>query len=272
MSAAVAKPGGVRQAEMPADLQRYELKYTIPRRQVEEIEAFIAPYCFQDEYSARCEDGFYRVNSLYLDSPELILLRTRLCGAQHRFNMRVRTYGDAPGLPYFAEIKHKSGDTVRKTRAVIREPDLERALRGPELPGEDRRLAEYRRHVLAYNVQPWVMTSYRRKAFISHCDDYARVTFDIGLEYAPRDAFDPIPVRSEMIPSDVETLFDPETSVILELKCYTSYVPSWMLDLIRRFELRRRGFSKYAAGVMPVLRRMDYDGSPFGQLSPAFDA
>ena len=78
-----AKPApGTRQADMPAELQRYELKYTIPRWQVDEIEAFIAPYCFMDAYSARCEDGFYRVNSLYLDSPELILLRTRLCGAQ----------------------------------------------------------------------------------------------------------------------------------------------------------------------------------------------
>src|SRR5690606_41228178 len=55
---------------------------------------------------------------------------------------------------------------------------------------------------------------------------YARVTFDRGLEYAPRERFDPIPVDAEMTPSDIEPLFDPETNVILELKCYTAYVRS----------------------------------------------
>jgi SPX domain protein involved in polyphosphate accumulation len=143
-------------------------------------------------------------------------------------------------------------------------------LLGSARPGEDRRLEEYRRNVMTYNVRPWVQTRYLRKAFFSHCDDYARVTFDIGLEYAPRDRFDPVPVASEMIPSDVESLYDPETSVILELKCYTSYVPLWMVDLIRRFDLHRRGFSKYAAGVMPVLRRLDYDRFPFEYDSEDF--
>ncbi len=257
-----------RQAEIPAVLERYELKYTIPVEWVEPISEFIRPYCFMDAYSARCEDGFYRVNSLYLDSPDLIFLRTKLCGAAKRFNMRIRTYGDDPGFPYFLEIKHKNGDTIRKVRAVIREEDvrgqgLEGVLFGSGRAGEDPNLAACRREAITYNVQPWVQTRYRRLAFISHCDDYARVTFDRGLEYAARDRFDPIPVDGEMTPSDVEPLFDPETNVILELKCYTAYVPSWMLDLIRRFELRRRGFSKYAAGVMPVVQRFGFDPGMF---------
>ena len=39
--------------------------------------------------------------------------------------------------------------------------------------------------------------------------------------------------------SDVQTLFDRDTSVILELKCYTSYVPLWMVDCVRTFQLQR---------------------------------
>jgi SPX domain protein involved in polyphosphate accumulation len=224
-----------------------------------------------DAYSARCEDGFYRVNSLYLDSPDLIFLRTKICGAEKRFNMRIRTYGDNPGLPYFFEIKQKNGDTIRKVRAVIRENDvrengLEHVMFGPGRAGEDSNMARCRREAITYNVKPWVQTRYLRKAFISHCDDYARVTFDRALEYAPRETFDPIPVAAEMVPSDIGPLFDPETNVILELKCYTAYVPSWMVDLIRHFELRRRGFSKYAAGVMPVVQRFGLDTVDFGRL------
>ena len=250
---------GPPQADMPPVLERYELKYTIPHELVEPIVGFIRPYCFPDAYSAREPDGFYRVNSLYLDSPDLTFLRTKLCGANTRFNMRVRTYGERPGLPYFAEIKHKSGDTIRKTRAVIRGGTLEEALFGDPRADEDPGLEHYRHLAVNYNVRPWVQTRYRRRAFISHCDDYARVTFDAALEYAPRESFDPLPVDREMAPSDEQELFDPGTDVILELKCYTAYVPSWMVDLVRRFELRRRGFSKYAAGILPTLRRLGVD-------------
>jgi len=263
-------PPRVAQLEIPAVLERYELKYTIPREWVEPITEFIKPYCDMDAYSARCADGFYRVNSLYLDSPDLIFLRTKMCGAARRFNMRVRTYGENPGYPYFFEIKHKNGDTIRKVRAVIREGDLEDVIFGSPRPGEDPTLALCRKEAITYNVQPWVQTRYLRKAFISHCDDYARVTFDRGLEYAPRERFDPIPVDSEMTPSDIDPLFDPETNVILELKCYTSYVPSWMIDLIRHFELRRRGFSKYAAGVVPAVQRFGFDPIAFERFGGDF--
>jgi len=277
VSAATATGAAARvfQADIPAVLERYELKYTVPLEWVGPISEFIRPYCFMDAYSARCADGFYRVNSLYLDSPDLIFLRTKQCGAAKRFNMRIRTYGENPGFPYFFEIKHKNGDTIRKVRALIREDDvgtegLGNVLFGPGRAGEDPNLARCRREAITYNVQPWVQTRYLRKAYISHCDDYARVTFDRGLEYAPRERFDPIPVDAEMTPSDIEPLFDPETNVILELKCYTAYVPSWMIDLIRRFELRRRGFSKYAAGVIPVAQRHGLDPLAFARRGVVF--
>jgi hypothetical protein len=50
----------------------------------------------------------------------------------------------------------------------------------------------------------------------------------------------------------LETCFDPGCSVILELKCHASTVPFWMLDLVRRFELRRRSFSKYLNGAQAL--------------------
>lgn len=247
------------QVDIPNILDRYELKYTVPVEWVEPISDFIRPYCFMDRYSAACADGFYRVNSLYLDSPELCFLRAKLNGSETRFNMRIRTYGDDNALPCFAEIKHKTGDTIRKTRAVIRDADLESVLLGPPRAGEDPRLQLFRSRMLTYNAHPWVQTRYLRKAFISHCDEYARVTFDRCMEYAPRDFLNPVPVGSEMIPSDEECLFDPGTNVVLELKCYTAYVPSWMIDLIRSFGLNRRGFSKYSAGLLPLLKRQGYD-------------
>jgi len=45
------------------------------------------------------------------------------------------------------------------------------------------------------------------------------------------------------------------------LKCYTTEVHLWMIDLIKHFNLRRRGFSKYVTGVSEVLNLFRYDDS-----------
>jgi hypothetical protein len=111
-----------------------------------------------------------------------------------------------------------------------------------------------------------VLTSYRRLAYFSDCDDYARVTFDLGLRFMAQDEYLPLEVGDRLAPSDVEVLFDEDCSVVLELKCYSKFVPLWMVDLIRTFDLRRRGFSKYTAGAAQVFQRNRFDGSL--QVSP----
>jgi SPX domain protein involved in polyphosphate accumulation len=262
----------------PPTLERYELKYTIPSALIAPISAFVEPYCSPDYHSSVSPDGFYQVNSLYFDSPEFILLRNRLDGLHDRFNMRVRTYGAVPRSPWFLEVKRKAGDIIRKYRARVREGDLERILdpavdpasilASPEdAPNADR----FRRLAHAYNAAPVVLTTYRRKAYFSTCDDYARVTFDAGLRYLARTGYDPLPVEESFAPTDVETLFDEGTDVILELKCQAKNVPLWMVDLIRAFELRRRGFSKYTAAVSQVFRRYAFEPGTRMPTTAEFD-
>jgi SPX domain protein involved in polyphosphate accumulation len=257
-------------------LERYELKYTIPSNLVNDIATFVSLYCHPDRYSEASPDGYYQVNSLYLDSPEFYFLRQRLNGSESHFNMRVRTYGSKPSLPYFLEIKHKRGDIIRKYRAGIQVENLEKVLDPSEaLPDhlKNTRDAEnavlFKKLVNVHNANPVAMTSYRRRAFFSHCDDYARITFDIGLKYMAQSEYLPLEVPASLAPSDVETSFDEGTSVILELKCYSKHVPLWMVDLIRKFELRRRGFSKYATAMSQVFRKYEFDTSL--KVSPLAD-
>ena len=65
-----------------------------------------------------------------------------------------------------------------------------------------------------------------------------------------------------MLPCDVQNAYDSGTNVILELKCYTSFVPLWMIDLVREFQLRRRGFSKYMTGLRQVVNSYDVNFNP----------
>ncbi|MEO7955821.1 MAG: polyphosphate polymerase domain-containing protein [Fibrobacteria bacterium] len=263
------KPGA---AAVPM-LERYELKYTIPSGMVEAISAFIRPYCYLDRYSNLAADGFYQVNSLYLDSPDFLFLRNRLEGRENRFNMRTRSYGEAPQPPYFLEVKQKTGDIIRKYRARVTDADLESVLdpsrsdRGYLADPADAASADlFRRLAHTYNAAPVIMTSYRRKAFISGCDEYARVTFDVDLRFMAQPEHLPLSVGREMAPSDAETCFDEGCSVVLELKCFSKYVPLWMIDLIRTFDLRRRSFSKYGSGSAQVFQRRTFDDS--NRVSP----
>ncbi|MCX7725446.1 MAG: polyphosphate polymerase domain-containing protein [Chitinispirillaceae bacterium] len=265
-----------KQEGIPPVLERYELKYTIPLEMVDEICDFISPYCSLDKYSEIAPDLYYTINSLYFDTPDFLLLRLKLQQAETRFNMRVRTYGEKPTLPWFLEIKHKRRDIIKKYRAKIYTENLEQLLTTPELfyhhskdEKEEKNRMLFYRLVQTYNTSPKVLIQYKRKAYISDYDEYARVTFDIQLRAMLQNDYNPIPEEKLLQNCDIETIFDKDTSVILELKCYTSYIPLWMIDLIRKFQLQRRGFSKYMSGMRlatlnyekfnPTIKAMLYD-------------
>jgi len=249
-------------------VERYESKFTIPEYLVEPIADFVSVYCLLDEYSEQTTDGYYRVNNLYFDSPNYLFLKKRLDRSDNRFNLRIRSYGDNPEMPCFFEIKQKKVNVVRKYRTAVYGEDWCELFESPgyTLPENENSNAAsnktlFLKMAYSYNATPKVLTQYRRKAYVSDVDDYARVTFDIDLSYQPEEGYTVIPDEGKMVPLDNETLFDPACNVILELKCYTTEVPLWMIDLIKHFNLRRRGFSKYVTGVSEVLNLFRYDDS-----------
>lgn len=251
----------------PALLDRFEYKYTIPISMVDSIVDFISPYCSHDKYSALSPDRYYRINSLYFDTPDYLFLRQRMLKVEKRFNMRIRSYTDTPSFPYFFEIKQRIGDIVRKTRARVDDPDYEKyffttSYKPPE--GDDLKNDKHRdlfyHTFYKYNARPVVLVQYRRQAFFSNYDEYARVTFDKGLRYMIPNGYQPKPIEQMMIPCDVQTGPENKDFVILELKCYTSFVPIWMVDLVRAFNLQRVGFSKFSTCLRPVLTHNSTDG------------
>jgi hypothetical protein len=252
--------------EMPQQIERYELKFTIPFEQIEPISRFAAAYCSLDRYSELAESGFYSVHNLYLDSPGFLFLRNRRERVPNRFNMRVRSYGDAE-LPYYLEIKQKLGDVIRKYRAPVHSPDWHCAWSEPgwsaadedHSPEQAQNRDLFERLVYSYQVEPKILTQYARKAWVSEIDDYARVTFDTELRYCERRTWDPAPDADLMQHYDLPAVFDPGCSVVLELKCYASAVPLWMVDLIHTFSLKRRAFSKYMFGIYELTAQRGYD-------------
>ena len=254
------------QKGLPPVLERYELKFTIPFEYVEPISKFVEPYCSMDKYSEISPSSFYRVNNLYLDSPNFLFLRNRMEGSDNRFNMRVRSYGDNPYMPYFIEIKQKQGSIIKKYRAKVEDSEWYKVYTEPGFvsrentddPKEVENRKIFEKLIYTYNVTPKILTQYIRKAWVSDVDDYARVTFDIDLKYMEEDNWNLIPNPDRLSNYDNVTAFDSGCSVVLELKCYTSAVPYWMIDLIREFSLKRRSFSKYLSGAKELFGHHRY--------------
>ena len=254
----------------PYQLERIESKYTIPVGLIEPISDFASIYCSLDRHAAASSDGFYRINNLYFDTPDFLFLRRRLANCENRFNMRIRSYSDTGTPPCFFEVKQRKDNAIKKMRSVVDDEDWRQLFDKPGHDPEDGNRngiisASYKslflKLALSYNAAPKVLTQYRRRAFVSQVDDYGRVTIDTDLRCQSREYYDVIPDDRQMVSCDDVTRFDPGCSAVLELKCYASYVPLWMSDLIRHFDLPRRSFSKYVAGITRVLDRYRYDPS-----------
>ena len=233
-------------------MERLELKYLIDEGTAARIVREIGPYCDADRYNFGSERFGYRIRSFYLDTPSLAFHRAKERGDPERLKLRLRSY-DATGT-HVLELKQRSGDVIHKTRAVFEPEDLEDAAHGyaklaKETP-EGRDFANrFAYHVLASGAGPAMLVSYEREAYHSRMDEYARVTLDRDILFQRTDAWrlqgdeDRWCRLSEHLMPGA-----PDPLVVLELKCETS-VPHWMLDLVRRNDLRRRSFSKYSVGI-----------------------
>ncbi len=228
--------------------QRYELKYVISERQAIEAERVARSHMPPDPYSGRVPGAQYPVHSIYLDSDGRDLLRHTVEKHPRRFKLRVRSYRDfsepQAGRPMFFEIKQRLDGVVRKTRARLdaavggsllwndrAEPDLT-GLDEPTLEG----LEAFRTRQRRLSALPLVGVCYQRQAFESPNADRVRVTFDRELRFGllSRDG-----CPSGEIWSPVRT-----GGVILEIK-FTGTYPTWVMDMLHRLNLLRRGVCKY---------------------------
>ncbi len=235
-----------------ATINRYEMKYRIPKTMVGPIREAVRGLC---ELDSAARDGRYRIASLYLDTPGRRLYFETRNRAPRRFKLRVRRYDYGP---IFLEVKHRSSDVVKKTRVALPFDAWPGALHDLhsvhelDLPKSERRKVEdFVGRCLRLQAEPACVVRYEREAWVSTVEDYGRVTFDYRLVGAGPEGWT-LPINDDSAawrPCDTADRYGlHESGVVLELKC-THAVPYWMTDLVRRFDLRRSGFSKYASAL-----------------------
>ena len=228
---------------------RYELKYLIPERLAAPLREAIAPFCELDRHSAAAPDRQYTITSLYLDSATREFHRAKVERQRRRLKLRVRTYGEDADGPVFFEVKRKIDQVVIKGRAPAPQRSWEQRLLGP--PPDDAAPAEvdFRAVLERHAARPTLLARYRREAYVSVVDAYARVTLDRRLQYQSCDRWELTgEARGWSAQDDIRATRGTRAGLVLELKATTA-VPLWMTALVQRFELLRAGFSKYCTGV-----------------------
>jgi hypothetical protein len=240
-------------------VQRLELKYVVDEPTAARIRRDIESYCGMDEHCAAGPGGAlgvvprsYLVHTLYLDTPSLAFHRSKERGDPERFKLRVRSYSGR-GATVF-ELKRRSQDIIDKTRALVDPGSIEAAARGSGKPLDDRPetrhfLSRFSRLVATTGAEPSLLVRYWREAYASRVDTYTRVTFDRRVAVQRTSAWDHRGYRDRWCELE-HHLSDsaPRPFVILEFKCPLQ-IPNWVLDLVRRYDLRRQSVSKYSIGI-----------------------
>jgi len=228
---------------------RYELKYFIHhdryRDLVEDLHHFMDP----DEYGD--VDGFYKIVSLYYDSPDYACYRSKIDGLRFRRKLRLRIYV-SPGQDIttvntgFVEIKQRYNRTTQKRRIVLPLEQAKLLCSGEELEVElDERdtatASEMRYMVRAMQLKPAAVVSYRRRAFVGgRYEKGMRLTFDMNLQGRAH--------ALEVNQAAVNRHFLPLDWVLMEVKV-NERIPLWMVALLAKHQCSLQRMSKYCAAL-----------------------
>jgi hypothetical protein len=232
-----------------AQRQRREIKYIITEDLALAIRSYLSSYLEPDEFAAGKPDSSYQVHTLYLDSDQLATFRAANDGDRNRFKLRIRYYDESEDSPVCFEIKRRINEGIVKHRARVRR----RAVR-PLLAGE----SPVPEHLFKWNPQQWTdllefwhlverlqaapraHNAYMREAYVNS-EASVRVTLDRSVRMGPEFGLD---LGTDM--TDGIEVF--AGTVILELK-FTDRMPTWLIEMVRGFELKSSGAAKYVQGV-----------------------
>ncbi len=239
--------------------RRVELKYIISRGCARAIRDYVKCYLEPDPYARKSPHACYPVQSLYLDTPTLVLYRQTRQGLKNRFKLRIRFYDADLAHPVFLEVKRREADMIRKERAAITREGARLLLRGG-CPGRrhlfangdyfeaSSALASFCRLRDEIGASAAAYAAYLREAYVSPTDNRLRITFDRHLRGSPFDPRDPLRLPQAGTEASVG-------GVILEIK-FTDCFPAWLSEMVQAFNLWRRSVPKYvhcvtALGLQP---------------------
>ena len=239
--------------------ERKETKYVLEEHQIAAFKQALSDYMRLDDY------GVTRIDSLYFDTPDQLLIQRSLEKPSYKEKLRIRSYGDAiPDSAVFVEIKKKYKGIVYKRRVRMSRAAAEAYFLGltyeeaqqvfPLSKDHDalsktniqiaREIDAFRRRY--EHIQPAMVISCKREAWkeLSPESDAneVRITFDEDISYV--DVLGK-PFNYDFILSHEGEWFAlDQGKAVMEIKCGGAY-PLWLVKMLDEFEIYPQSFSKY---------------------------
>ncbi len=222
--------------------KRKEIKYLINEEQYIGLMRFLENIAQTDEY------GLSRINNIYFDTPDRILVRRSLEKPLYKEKLRLRTYGKTnDGTNAFIEIKKKYDGVVYKRRIPGRYKDLYGYLTngGPDI-GNSQIAEEIKAFMRIYgNLEPAMSICYDRTALAGTEDKDFRVTFDSNIEWNEKcsDLREILPGKRML----------QQGQYLMEIKVLGALEPT-LARKLSELKVFPASFSKYGNGYIQLMR------------------
>lgn len=230
-----------------SNIKRFEFKYPLLSSKAKLVEKELKKYGMKVDPYASSEDGSYIVNSIYFDSWNFDNYLDKMGGLLSRRKIRLRTYEDkinSETKKIWLEIKEKHNMMINKERVVLSYGDCHNLLASFSSISKNHFLHKdqvFKKAItcmLMDGLSAKIAVKYKRKPLVLDGLGYFRITFDSHIETCKIDGLT-YNDRMLSVAKDV---------VVMELK-YDKFIPKWFLNVVRKFDLQRDAFSKYALSV-----------------------
>ena len=222
--------------------KRYEKKYLLNKNEYEKLMSIIKNNLVPDIH------GKNTLCSLYLDTPDFLLIRNSIDAISYKEKLRLRSYG-VPGQEktlYF-EIKKKYKRVVYKRRVSMTPEQAATYIESGEIPFDSQIMREIDYLMKFYRQpKPNVCILCEREAFFVKDSTDVRLTFDQNLRY--RFGFP----TQDNINEGTRIIDDDE--YILEIKT-PGAMPLWLANALSECKIYPRSFSKYAHAYYDIIKQ-----------------
>lgn len=222
--------------------KRYEKKYLLNKNEYANLMSVIREKLVPDAH------GKNTLCSLYLDTPDFLLIRNSIDAISYKEKLRLRSYG-APGQEgtiYF-EIKKKYKKVVYKRRVSMTPEQAVEYIESGDMPFDSQIMREIDYLMKFYRQpKPNVCILCEREAFFAEENSDVRLTFDQNLRY--RYGFPTLENINEGAP-----IIDKD-KYILEIKT-PGAMPLWLASALSACKIYPRSFSKYAHAYFDIMKK-----------------
>lgn len=222
--------------------KRYEKKYLLNKNQYEQLMSVIREKLIPDVY------GKSTLCSLYLDTPDFLLIRNSIDAIAYKEKLRLRSYGvpQKDKVVYF-EIKKKYRGVVYKRRVSMTPEKVANYIESGEMPFDSQIMREIDYLMKFYHQpKPNVCILCEREAFFDEKNADVRLTFDQNLRY--RYGFP----KTDNV-NDGTPIVD-DGQYIMEIKT-PGAMPLWLANALSECKIYPKSFSKYAHAYFDILKK-----------------